>query len=136
VLSVVRLALHLTDKLPDLIHCDDARLGLGPHPMRIAVVAMIDLAADQAFATAINGHLVLSYVPFTVEDLCQRAGDNFQFVQVMAAEQVPMSQPPMLQRTLQQLHALRVPRKIFECHRAWNGGARLRSGQLESRISL
>src|SRR6266850_5142965 len=30
-----------------------------------------------------------------------------------------MSQTPALQRTLQQLHALCVPGKIFECHCRW-----------------
>src|SRR5439155_7328389 len=105
--------------------------------MDIAVVGVFDLAADRAFVAAINGYSVLLHRPLTVERLCQRARDGFQLFQVMAAEQVPMSQPPALQRTLQQLHALRMPRKIFERHRGWKGGATRQTEQLifDSRLT-
>jgi hypothetical protein len=53
-----------------------------------------------------------------VERFCQRAGERFEFLKLMAGEQVGVTQPPARQRALQKLDALGLRGKISKRHAA------------------
>ena len=102
----------------DLVDLDLAQLGLRPHPEDVGVIAVLDLPAVQAAVAAVDGHAVALDRVQAIERLGQRARQRLQRVELVAGEEVGMGQPPAFERALQQLHALRLCRKVFECHRA------------------
>jgi hypothetical protein len=81
------------------------------------MVAVRDFLAGEALVAGIDGGAALSHGVQAVEHPGEGARQLLQSAQFMAREQVGMGQAPAFERTLEQLHALRLGGKVFECHR-------------------
>jgi hypothetical protein len=81
------------------------------------MVAVLDFLAIEALVAAINGHTVPLNRLQAIQSLRQSQGDCLKLAQFLPAEEIRMSQPPALQRSLEQLHARDMLFEIFERHR-------------------
>jgi len=80
---------------------------------------MLNLLAAQALVTAVNGRSAFFNRLPAIQRFRQRPCQRLQFVELVAGEKISVRQTPALQRALKQLNALRLLRKIFECHRGF-----------------
>ena len=121
----------------DLADADLAQLRLRPHPEHVRVVLVLDLLATEALVAAINRRPGLPGGLLAIEGLGQRAGQGLQLAELVAGEEVAVGQAPAFERALQQLHALLLVAKVFECHRAvYKSPARRREEVISTEASL
>src|ERR1700684_1542280 len=84
--------------------------------MNIGVRAVFNFAAARTFVTAIGGRAGnLDGIP-AVQSFGQRAREKFQFFQLIFRKKIRVTETSARERTLEQLHALRLVGKIYEGH--------------------
>jgi hypothetical protein len=84
--------------------------------MHIGMSVVVDFPAAQTRIAAIGGHAAGFDRLLAVQRFGQRAGESFQFFELIAGEQVGVAQPSAGERALKQLDAPRLFRKKFEGH--------------------
>lgn len=84
------------------------------------MVKVKNFAARWTLIAAIDRFAAFFRRALAIERLSERAGQRFQPLEQMAAEEVGMGQAIALERTLEQLNPLRVSREIFKGHRPLN----------------
>ena len=81
--------------------------------MDVGVDVVFNFPAAQTFVATINRRAVNFDWVLAIQSFCQRAGEQFQFVQLIAGEQISVAEPSTRKRALQQLDALRLFRGNF-----------------------
>jgi hypothetical protein len=84
--------------------------------VQVGVVFVRDFLAAQTFVAAIGGDAGGFDRMQAVESFRQSAGERFKFIQLLAGEQIRVTEPPARERTLQKLDALGLVGNIFEGH--------------------
>jgi len=87
--------------------------------MDVRMVGVLDPLATQATIATIHHGGALPDRLLAVQRFGQRAGERFEFIELVADEEIGMGQTPALEGALEQLHALRLGWKIFERHSAF-----------------
>ena len=84
--------------------------------MHIGMGVVVNFPAAQTGVAAIGGHAAGFDGILAVQRFGQRAGERFQFFELIPGEQVGVAQPPAGERALKQLDAPRLFRNMFEGH--------------------
>ena len=110
------LEVDRVNQLADLVHADLPRLHLGPYPLHVGVVGVINLPAREAHIAGVHRSAARAARLLAVQRLGQGARHSFELVEVVAREQIRVREPPALQAALEQCDGLLLSWKIRERH--------------------